>query len=73
MSDLEKTSQELADMVVTGIGIGGVMVAVHAHPAHGWHPTVIAAPGQLIHAQQQAELVAQRLREQGFKLKAAAR
>jgi hypothetical protein len=49
------------------------MVAVHPDPALGWHPTVITQPSAAIQAQQQAEVIAAKLRAQGFKLETSAR
>jgi hypothetical protein len=50
-------------LVASGIGVGGVAVAVHKDPAYGWHPTVMTAPAQAIAAQLRAEQVAKELRE----------
>jgi hypothetical protein len=52
-----------ANLVASGIGVGGVAVAVHKDPAYGWHPTVMTAPAQAIAAQLRAEQVAKELRE----------
>jgi len=59
----KKTARELADMVASSIGIGGIAVVVHKDPAYGWHPTVMTAPAQAIGAQLRAEQVAKELRE----------
>jgi len=58
-----KTARELADMVASSIGIGGIAVVVHKDPAYGWHPTVMTAPAQAIGGQLRAEQVAKELRE----------
>jgi hypothetical protein len=49
----KKTARELADMVASGIGVGGIAVV----SAYGWHPTVMTAPAQAIGAQLRAEQV----------------
>jgi hypothetical protein len=59
----KKSARELANMVASGIGVGGVAVVVHKDPAYGWHPTVMTAPAQAIGAQLRAEQVAKELRE----------
>jgi hypothetical protein len=60
----KKTARELADMVASGIGVGGITVVVHKDTTpNGWHPTVMTAPAQAIGAQQRAEQVAKELRE----------
>jgi hypothetical protein len=58
----QRTAQELADMVASRIGVGGVFVAVHKDSAFGWHPTVITAPAAAQRCQVLAEQIAADLR-----------
>jgi NADH:ubiquinone oxidoreductase subunit 2 (subunit N) len=58
----KKTAQQLADMIGAHINLGGIFIKVHADPVHGWHPTVITTPGNVIRCQQMAEEAARGLR-----------
>jgi hypothetical protein len=58
----KRTARELADMIATKIGVGGVFVTVHKDPAYGWHPTVMTAPAAAVRCQALAEEIAADLR-----------
>lgn len=58
----QRTAKELADMIASRINVGGVFVAVHKDPAHGWHPTVITAPVEAHRCQVLAKEIAAELR-----------
>jgi hypothetical protein len=68
MEKEEKTAQELADMILAEINVGGTHIKVHADPIYGWHPTVVAVPEKAHALQKEAENIAVRLRTK-YKLK----
>jgi hypothetical protein len=63
-----KTARELADMIARRLNIGRCFVTVHKDAAHGWHPTVMAAPFSAVQSRETAEKLAADLWEK-FDLK----
>jgi hypothetical protein len=59
-----KTAEQLSDMIVTALGVGGVSIRVRKDHAYGWQPTVVSSPGDSIGYQRRVEEIANRLRLQ---------
>jgi hypothetical protein len=59
-----KTADQLSDMIVSALGVGGVEIQVRRDHAYGWQPIVVSSPGDLIGYQRRVEEMAKRLRLQ---------
>jgi hypothetical protein len=59
-----KTADQLSDMIVSALGVGGVQIQVRRDHAFGWQPIVVSSPGDLIGYQRRVEEMAKRLRLQ---------
>ena len=59
-----KTAEQLSDMIVSALGVGGVEVHVRRDHAYGWQPIVVSSPGDLIGYQRRVEEMAKQMRLQ---------
>ena len=59
-----RTAAQLADMIVSALGVRELNIEVRKDHAYGWQPTVVASPGDMIGYQRRAEEIANRLRMQ---------
>jgi hypothetical protein len=59
-----RSAEQLADMIVSRMGVTGVYVSVRKDHAFGWQPTVVSSPGDSIGFQRRVEEIANRLRFQ---------
>ncbi len=59
-----KTADQLSDMIVSALGVGGVEIQVRRDHAYGWQPIVVSSPGDLIGYQRRVEEMAKRMRLQ---------
>jgi DNA-binding transcriptional regulator YiaG len=62
MNGEEKTARELADIVATKVGLGGVSIRVYPDPTYGWRAIAIVAPAQAGNCQQYVEKIVDELR-----------
>ena len=59
-----RTAEQLADMIVSALGVTEVSIRVRKDHAYGWQPTVVSSPGDSIGYQRRVEEIANRLRFQ---------
>jgi hypothetical protein len=59
-----RTAAQLSDMIVSALGVKELNIEVRKDHAHGWQPTVVSSPGDLIGYQRRVEEIANRLRFQ---------
>jgi hypothetical protein len=59
-----RTAKELSDLIVCSLGARETEIQICKDPAHGWQPTVVACPGDLIRYQGRVQEIANRLRVQ---------
>jgi hypothetical protein len=64
MPKTRKTARELADLIATQIGVGGVAIGVRKDHAFGWQPMIEYAPGNQLGFQRRADEIADRLRQE---------
>ena len=63
MPKTRKTAAELADMIATQLGVGGLSIGVRKDHAYGWQPRVEYSPGNQLGFQRRAEEIANKLRQ----------
>jgi hypothetical protein len=59
-----RSAEQLADMIVSVMGVTEVYVSVRKDHAYGWQPTVVSSPGDSIGFQRRVDEIANRLRFQ---------
>jgi hypothetical protein len=59
-----RSAKALSDMIVSSPGARDTEIQIRKDPAHGWQPTVVACPGDLLRYQRRVDEIADRLRTQ---------
>jgi hypothetical protein len=64
MAKERRSAEQLADMIVSVMGLSEVYVSVRKDHAYGWQPTVVSSPGDSIGFQRRVDEIANKLRFQ---------
>ena len=64
MAKERRSAEQLADMIVSVMGLSEVYVSVRKDHAYGWQPTVVSSPSDSIGFQRRVDEIANKLRFQ---------
>jgi hypothetical protein len=59
-----RSARALSDLIVSSLGARETEIQIRKDQVHGWQPTVVACPGDLLRYQKRVDEIATQLRAQ---------